>query len=59
MPCESIGDRQRGNRPTASDMFTAMYWPLVGGFVAFILLAVLMGWIMDTDRHGGSNNDSH
>ena len=35
-------------------MFPSMYWPLVGGFIAFVLLAVLMGWIMDTDRHGGS-----
>ncbi len=41
-------------------MFTAMYWPLVGGFVAFVLFAVLMGWIMDTNRHGGSDHhDSH
>ena len=36
-------------------MFTRMYWPLIGGFIAFVLLAVLMGWIMDTDRHGGSD----
>jgi hypothetical protein len=27
-----------------------MYWPLIGGFIAFILLAVLLGWIMDPDR---------
>jgi hypothetical protein len=40
-------------------MFMSMYWPLVGGFVAFILLAVLMGWIMDTDRHGPSDRDHH
>jgi hypothetical protein len=40
-------------------MFTSVYWPLVGGFIAFILLAVLMGWIMDTSRHGGSNDDGH
>jgi hypothetical protein len=24
-----------------------MYWPLIGGFIAFLLFAVLMGWIMD------------
>jgi hypothetical protein len=40
-------------------MFMSMYWPLVGGFVAFVLLAVLMGWIMDTDRHGGSRRNGH
>jgi len=40
-------------------MLCAMYWPLVGGFVAFILFAVLMGWIMDPDRHGGRDGDHH
>jgi hypothetical protein len=24
-----------------------MFWPLIGGFIAFVLFAVLMGWIMD------------
>jgi ABC-type Mn2+/Zn2+ transport system permease subunit len=24
-----------------------MFWPLIGAFIAFILFAVLMGWIMD------------
>jgi hypothetical protein len=33
-------------------MFSAMYWPLFGGFVAFVLFAVLMGWIMDPSRRG-------
>jgi hypothetical protein len=28
-------------------MFPAMFWPLIGGFIAFVLFAVLMGWIMD------------
>jgi hypothetical protein len=28
-------------------MVSAMFWPLLGGFIAFVLLAVLMGWIMD------------
>lgn len=27
-----------------------MYWPLIGAFIAFILFAVLMGWIMDAPR---------
>ena len=34
-----------------------MYWPLIGGFIAFVLFAVFMGWVMDTSRHGGSEND--
>jgi hypothetical protein len=32
-----------------------MYWPLIGGFIAFVLLAVFMGWLMDTSRHGKRN----
>ena len=29
-----------------------MYWPLIGGVIAFVLLAVFMGWVMDTSRRG-------
>ena len=28
-----------------------MYWPLIGGFIAFLLIAVLLGWILDPTRH--------
>jgi hypothetical protein len=34
-----------------------VYWPLIGGFIAFVLVAIFMGWVMDTSRHGGSEND--
>jgi uncharacterized integral membrane protein len=27
-----------------------MFWPLIVGFVGFVLVAVLMGWIMDPSR---------
>jgi F0F1-type ATP synthase assembly protein I len=27
-----------------------MYWPLIGGFIAFVLVAILLGWILDPDR---------
>ena len=40
-----------------SDMVRAMYWPLIGGFIAFVLFAVFMGWVMDTSRHG--DRDGH
>jgi hypothetical protein len=28
-----------------------MFWPLIGGFIAFVLLALIMGWVMDPSRH--------
>jgi ABC-type Mn2+/Zn2+ transport system permease subunit len=45
-------------------MLSAMFWPLIGGFIAFVLLAVLLGWIMDTSRHDragepGDGQDGH
>ncbi len=27
-----------------------MFWPLIGGFIAFVLVAILLGWIMDPAR---------
>jgi hypothetical protein len=27
-----------------------MYWPLIGGFVAFLVIVALLGWIMDAPR---------
>lgn len=38
-------------------MVRAMFWPLIGGFVAFVLLAIFLGWVMDTSRHG--DRDGH
>jgi hypothetical protein len=40
-------------------MFTVMYWPLLGGFIAFVLLAVLLGWIMDAPRRRGDGERRH
>lgn len=36
-----------------------MYWPLIGGFIAFVLVAVLIGWILDPDRRADGGNDGH
>jgi hypothetical protein len=36
-----------------------MYWPLIGAFIALVLFAVFMGWLMDTSRHGGADSDRH
>jgi hypothetical protein len=29
-----------------------VFWPLIGGFIAFVLLALLLGWILDPARRG-------
>jgi hypothetical protein len=31
-------------------MVLAVYWPLIGGFIAFVLIAIVLGRIMDPDR---------
>jgi hypothetical protein len=49
----------RGVPAAGSYIVRAMYWPLAGGFIAFILIALIMGWIMDTDRHGKTDRDQH
>jgi hypothetical protein len=41
-----------------SYMFLVVYWPLIGGFIAFILLAVLLGWVIDS-RGGDADRDRH
>jgi hypothetical protein len=38
-------------------MVRAMFWPLIGGFIAFILIAVFMGWVTDASRHGDRDGD--
>jgi hypothetical protein len=38
-------------------MFVHMYWPLIGGFIAFVLLAVLIGWILDNSQR--RDTDGH
>jgi hypothetical protein len=34
-----------------------MYWPLIGGFIAFVLFSIFMGWVMDVPRRGDSDGD--
>jgi hypothetical protein len=34
-----------------------VYWPLVAGLIAFILLALVLGWILDPSRR--SDADGH
>lgn len=37
---------------STADMLWAMFWPLIGGFIVFVLLAIFMGWILDPARRG-------
>jgi hypothetical protein len=41
----------------SSDIVPAMFWPLAGGFIAFVLLSLLLGWIMDTS--GSDDSERH
>jgi hypothetical protein len=25
-----------------------MYWPLIGGFIAFLIVSVLIGWVLES-----------
>ena len=36
-------------------MVRGVFWPLIGGFIAVILLTLLMGWIMDAPRRNGAD----
>jgi hypothetical protein len=36
-----------------------MFWPLIAGFVVFVLFAIFMGWLMDPERRGDANGDHH
>jgi hypothetical protein len=40
----------RGATAAESYKVLAVFWPLIGGFIAFVLLAVLLGWILDPTR---------
>jgi hypothetical protein len=32
-----------------------MYWPLIGGFIAVVLLTLLIGWWVDASRQDDSD----
>jgi hypothetical protein len=37
-------------------MFPRMFWPLIGGLIAFVLLALIMGWIIDRPTQNGDGH---
>jgi ABC-type Mn2+/Zn2+ transport system permease subunit len=39
-----------------SCMFRAVYWPLIGALIAFVLFAIFMGWLLD---RGPTDADGH
>jgi hypothetical protein len=38
-----------------------VFWPLIGGFIAFLLIVIAIGWAVDPDRAGArsGNQDKH
>jgi uncharacterized integral membrane protein len=36
-------------------VFAAVYWPLIIGFVGFVLVTILIGWIVDAPRRRGTD----
>jgi hypothetical protein len=40
-------------------MVLPVFWPLIGGFIAFVLLAVFLGWLLDPSRRGDARHDGH
>ena len=38
-------------------MFRGMYWPLIAGFLAFLLLLILIGWA--TEQRGAGDGKGH
>ena len=36
-----------------------MYWPLIAGFIAFLLLLLLIGWAVDRPGAGGNRPSGH
>ena len=36
-----------------------MYAPLIGGFIAFVLLAIIIGWVLDRSASRDSGHDRH
>jgi F0F1-type ATP synthase assembly protein I len=36
-----------------------MYWPLIGGFIAVVLITILIGWILDSSRRRHPDSEGH
>jgi hypothetical protein len=40
-------------------MVRRMYWPLIAGFVAFLILLLLIGWAIDRSARRSDSSSSH
>lgn len=50
----------RASDTPRSDRFPPMFWPLIGGFIAVVLLTILIGWILDrSQRRHPDVEDGH
>jgi hypothetical protein len=36
-----------------------VYWPLIGGFIAFLILLLFLGWVLDRSEQRGSGPQQH
>lgn len=36
-----------------------MYWPLIGGFIAFLVVVLLIGWAIDTSSRASGGGSGH
>jgi hypothetical protein len=37
-----------------------MYWPLIGGFIAFLILLLFLGWVLDrSERRDPRRQQQH
>ncbi|MEA2198110.1 MAG: hypothetical protein QOJ25_2161 [Solirubrobacteraceae bacterium] len=59
MPSPRPRSRWRSTREEQARYVSPVFAPLIAGFVVFVLIAVFLGWVMDTSRHGGSERDGH
>jgi len=36
-----------------------MYWPLIGGFIGFLVIVVLIGWAIDRSERSAGQRSGH
>jgi hypothetical protein len=36
-----------------------VYWPLIGGFIAFLIVLLLLGWVLDRSEQRDPGRQQH